>query len=394
MRPELAYANDEIQELRVNPEFFVPLPRTAAGIDNTAPIDWRDDHNKSRNISDPVNQIRDALSRFRLLKPHEVVVLAKTMEIGNEALMLLEQDSSDNPVRAKINPDEAKVLIGSYEGISLETDTTKKHGRMSIFDVDDPDRIEQDKLRELLLELYAEGGAARRILIESNLRWVLTIASKHQKSGIPLEDLFQQGVLGLEHAVEKFEYRKGYKMSTYSGWWIRQSITRYIADRRDSIRKPVHMVDSINKLNKKYYELIQVHGRPPTDEELAEKMEVDIDKLGRIKNAALMETVSMDTPIGDGDSVLADIVMDKNEKSLEDIEADKLRNHHLHKTLGGLTLREKKVIMLHYGLLTGELRTRKDIGKELGVSHHKVRNIELKALSKLRHPSSSGSIPS
>ena len=258
----------------------------------------------------------------------------------------------------------------------------KEIGRVPLLKPDD----------ELEIAKRIENGdeEAKNILISSNLRLVVSIAKKYVGRGMLFLDLIQEGNMGLVKAVEKFDYRKGFKFSTYATWWIRQAITRAIADQARTIRIPVHMVETINKLTRIERQLVQDLGRDPTAEEIAAKMDgITPEKVREIKKIAL-DPVSLETPIGEeDDSHLGDFIEDKDAMSPDQYANNQLLKDEINKALSELTEREEKVLRLRFGLYDGRTRTLEEVGKEFNVTRERIRQIEAKALRKLKHPTRS-----
>lgn len=290
-------------------------------------------------INDPVKMYLKEIGQIPLLDPKEEPIIARQIQEGEEAK------------EAMKNPDLS------------------------------------DEEKKKLAKVITDGEQAKQTLISSNLRLVVSIAKKYVGRGMLFLDLIQEGNCGLIKAVEKFDYTKGFKFSTYATWWIRQSITRAIADQARTIRIPVHMVETINKLTRIQRQLVQDLGRDPLPEEIAEKMEnISAEKVREIQKIAL-DPVSLETPIGEeDDSHLGDFIEDKDTLSPDDYTNNQLLKDEINAVLQGLTEREEKVLRLRFGLLDGRTRTLEEVGKEFNVTRERIRQIEAKALRKLKNP--------
>lgn len=290
-------------------------------------------------INDPVKMYLKEIGQIPLLDPKEEPIIARQIQEGEEAK------------EAMKNPDLS------------------------------------DEEKKKLAKVIADGEQAKQTLISSNLRLVVSIAKKYVGRGMLFLDLIQEGNCGLIKAVEKFDYTKGFKFSTYATWWIRQSITRAIADQARTIRIPVHMVETINKLTRIQRQLVQDLGRDPLPEEIAEKMEnISAEKVREIQKISL-DPVSLETPIGEeDDSHLGDFIEDKDTLSPDDYTNNQLLKDEINAVLQGLTEREEKVLRLRFGLLDGRTRTLEEVGKEFNVTRERIRQIEAKALRKLKNP--------
>ncbi len=242
---------------------------------------------------------------------------------------------------------------------------------------------------ELLADLIERGNEARRRLVESNLRLVVSVARRYMNRGIPLGDLIQDGNIGLMRAVEKFDYRRGFKFSTYATWWIRQAVSRSLADHSRTIRVPVHMVETINKYVRLSSSLQQELGREPTIDEIAKAMETTAERVREIIRI-LPQPISLENTVGDeADATLADFIVDENAPDMDDAATKIVLRAQVDGVLGTLTPRERRVVELRFGLDGDKLYTLSEIGAELGVTRERIRQIETKALRKLRHPSRS-----
>ena len=296
-----------------------------------------------------------------------------------------------NASHAKIN-DPVKMYLKEIGQIPLLDPKEEpiiarqiQEGEQAKEDIKNPDLSDEEKKK--LAKIIADGEEAKQTLISSNLRLVVSIAKKYVGRGMLFLDLIQEGNCGLIKAVEKFDYTKGFKFSKYATWWIRQSITRAIADQARTIRIPVHMVETINKLTRIQRQLVQDLGRDPMPEEIAEKMEnISAEKVREIQKIAL-DPVSLETPIGEeDDSHLGDFIEDKDTLSPDDYTNNQLLKDEINAVLQGLTEREEKVLRLRFGLLDGRTRTLEEVGKEFNVTRERIRQIEAKALRKLKNP--------
>ncbi len=277
-----------------------------------------------------------------------------------------------------------EITDTSYENVNVDDPVRmylREIGRISL--------LTYDQELELAKRILDGDESAKQELAESNLRLVVSIAKKYVGRGMLFLDLIQEGNMGLIKAVEKFDYTKGFKFSTYATWWIRQAITRAIADQARTIRIPVHMVETINKLIRTSRHLLQQLGREPTQDEIAEEMEIPVEKVAEIQKIA-QDPVSLETPIGEeDDSHLGDFIQDDDSPAPHDAAAYTLLKAQLEDVMGTLTPREAKVLKLRFGLEDGKARTLEEVGREFDVTRERIRQIEAKALRKLRHPSRS-----
>ena len=301
----------------------------------------------SGGSSDPVRMYLKEIGKAKLLTATEEVVLARCVEQGlaaTERLMECEDESA---------------LLSDREGTGRD-----------------------ERLRR-------EGLVAKRILVESNLRLVVSIAKRYRNRGMAFLDLIQEGNLGLMRAVDKFDYTKGFKFSTYATWWIRQAITRAIADQARTIRIPVHMVDTINKVMRAQRQLLQDYGREPTVDEVAVRAEMNPGRVREILKVS-QETVSLEQPMGEDDFSLSDLIEDEGAIAPSEAAARAMLNEAVNEALSELSERERRVVRLRFGLDDGEMRTLEEVGREFGVTRERIRQIESKTLAKLRHPMHSG----
>ena len=303
---------------------------------------------------------------------------------GNDEELILDDDADIEKMDDEEEIELDKIDLSVPEGVSIEDPV-----RMYLKEIGKVSLLTADEEIELAKRMEQGDEDAKKRLAEANLRLVVSIAKRYVGRGMLFLDLIQEGNLGLIKAVEKFDYRKGDKFSTYATWWIRQAITRAIADQARTIRIPVHMVETINKLIRVYRQLLQELGREPTPEEIAEEMKMPVDRVREILKIS-QEPVSLETPIGEEeDSHLGDFIQDDNVPVPADAAAFTLLKEQLIEVLGTLTEREQKVLRLRFGLDDGRARTLEEVGKEFNVTRERIRQIEAKALRKLRHPSRS-----
>ena len=299
-------------------------------------------------------------------------------DVDDDIILGMEADGEGN------EEDIENIDLSVPDGVSIEDPV-----RMYLKEIGKVPLLSADEEVELAKRMEEGDAEAKKKLAEANLRLVVSIAKRYVGRGMLFLDLIQEGNLGLIKAVEKFDYRKGYKFSTYATWWIRQAITRAIADQARTIRIPVHMVETINKLIRVSRQLLQELGREPTPEEIAEEMDMPVDRVREILKIS-QEPVSLETPIGEEeDSHLGDFIQDDNVPVPADAAAFTLLKEQLVEVLSTLTDREQKVLRLRFGLDDGRARTLEEVGKEFNVTRERIRQIEAKALRKLRHPSRS-----
>ena len=309
------------------------------------------------------------------------------IEVEKIDLSVPEGTNIEDPVRMYLKEIGKVPLLSAEEEIELAQ--KMEAGEMAKSQLEEAGDDLDDEAKKELQKLVAQGDYAKKKLAEANLRLVVSIAKRYVGRGMLFLDLIQEGNLGLIKAVEKFDYRKGYKFSTYATWWIRQAITRAIADQARTIRIPVHMVETINKLIRVSRQLLQELGREPTPEEIAEEMDIPVERVREILKIS-QEPVSLETPIGEEeDSHLGDFIQDENVPVPADAAAFTLLKEQLVEVLSTLTEREQKVLRLRFGLDDGRARTLEEVGKVFNVTRERIRQIEAKALRKLRHPSRS-----
>ena len=317
-----------------------------------------------------MDEILDALEKSGI----DVLRITDDDDIPDEELLLSDEDEVDME----------NLDLSIPDGISIEDPV-----RMYLKEIGKVPLLSAEEEIELAKRMENGDQEAKKRLAEANLRLVVSIAKRYVGRGMLFLDLIQEGNLGLLKAVEKFDYRKGYKFSTYATWWIRQAITRAIADQARTIRIPVHMVETINKLIRVSRQLLQELGREPTPEEISEEMGMPVDRVREILKIS-QEPVSLETPIGEEeDSHLGDFIQDDNVPVPAEAASFTLLREQLVEVLGTLTEREQKVLRLRFGLDDGRARTLEEVGKEFNVTRERIRQIEAKALRKLRHPSRS-----
>jgi RNA polymerase primary sigma factor len=334
-------------------------------------------------------ELREANVKVVALDPGDLDAAAETWDESKleeieieplsalEALAEAEAESVDDPVRMYLREIGKVSLLTGEEEVSLAK--RMEFGEMS----------ERSANGSRDVDMIHDGIEARRQLTEANLRLVVSVAKKYLGRGMSLLDLVQEGNIGLIRAVEKFDYHKGYKFSTYATWWIRQAITRAIADQARTIRIPVHMVETINKLVRIQRRLLQELGRDPTAEEIAREMELSPERVREIQKLS-QEPVSLETPIGEEeDSHLGDFIEDRGALAPADAASHQLLKEQVEDVLDSLSVRERKVLQLRFGLEDGRSRTLEEVGREFKVTRERIRQIEAKALRKLRHPTRS-----
>ena len=355
---------------------------------------------ESQEIAELIENIRELLQEGRqkgfityddLEKylPQEALSEAEIMDSVYSNLLELGIDVRDEEKIQELQQAELLPQADLSELTELASVSIADPVRMYLREIGKIPLLTKEEEVELAKRVEAGDEEAKKKLIEANLRLVVSIAKKYIGRGLSFLDLIQEGNLGLIRAVEKFDYRKGFKFSTYATWWIRQAITRAIADQARTIRIPVHMVETINKLIRVSRQLVQQLGREPTVEEIAQALELLPEKVEDIQRIA-QEPVSLETPIGEEeDSQLGDFIEDKDSPNPEEATAGQLLREQLEEMLGELTEREREVLRLRFGLEDGRAHTLEEVGKRFNVTRERIRQIEAKALRKLRHPSRS-----
>lgn len=338
-----------------------------------------------------LTEVGDYLSKLNISKEEIDEIYDKVEKNG---ISLVDSREPNSEELADEEGDDDGVVLTKTGEIDVDatvpkTLPTDDPVRMYLKEIGKVSLLTADEERELAIRMEQGDEEAKKKLCESNLRLVVSIAKRYLNRGLSFLDLIQEGNLGLIKAVDKFDYTKGYKFSTYATWWIRQAITRSIADQARTIRIPVHMVETINKLIRISRQLLQEYGREPTSEEIAKEMGITVEKVREIKKIS-QDPVSLETPIGEEeDSHLGDFIPDDDVPAPVDAAAYSMLKEQLMEVLDTLSDREKKVLMLRFGLEDGRPRTLEEVGKEFNVTRERIRQIEAKALRKLRHPSRS-----
>ena len=354
---------------------------------------------KEKNVIEDTEVIEAFKEHSDLLTPDSFGAMLEYFEKNGVDVLTITNDDDDELPDADLDfpmSDEEEIEQIDLEQMDLEAELTVPEGvsiedpvRMYLKEIGKVELLSAEEEIELARRMEEGDEAAKKKLAEANLRLVVSIAKRYVGRGMLFLDLIQEGNLGLIKAVEKFDYRKGYKFSTYATWWIRQAITRAIADQARTIRIPVHMVETINKLIRVSRQLLQTLGREPVPEEIAAEMDISVERVREILKIS-QEPVSLETPIGEEeDSHLGDFIQDENVPVPADAAAFTLLKEQLTDVLGTLSEREQNVLRLRFGLDDGRARTLEEVGKDFNVTRERIRQIEAKALRKLRHPSRS-----
>ena len=356
---------------------------TQGNVDKTQKINELLNLGRQRGVL-TYKEIMDMLEEVEL-EPEQIEKIYDALE-DLSVEVVVEQIDFQGPlaIDSEEEPTVNELLITVPEGINIDDPV-----RMYLKEIGKVPLLTAKEEIEIAKQMEAGSETAKQLLAEANLRLVVSIAKRYVGRGMQFLDLIQEGNLGLIKAVEKFDYHKGYKFSTYATWWIRQAITRAIADQARTIRIPVHMVETINKLIRVSRNLLQQYGREPTPDEIAQEMQISVEKVRDIIKIA-QEPVSLETPIGEEeDSHLGDFIPDDDAPAPADAAAFTLLKEQLIDVLDTLTPREEKVLRLRFGLDDGRARTLEEVGREFNVTRERIRQIEAKALRKLRHPSRS-----
>ncbi|HUE57969.1 MAG TPA: RNA polymerase sigma factor RpoD [Acidimicrobiales bacterium] len=395
---------DDLMEVMESVELTPVLINAAIGRVKAAGIEWRDDTYEDPELEEVAKPVIDRVVVDEIAEKESALALARfsvapgqrsrTRGSGAEPRLdfdLTSGGSTSDPVRMYLKEIGKVPLLTAAEevvlarcveqGIAAGERLASCEEEMAL--LIDREGIARDE------RLRREGMVAKRILVEANLRLVVSIAKRYRNRGMAFLDLIQEGNLGLMRAVEKFDYTKGFKFSTYATWWIRQAITRAIADQARTIRIPVHMVDIINKVMRAQRQLLQDLGREPSVEEVAGRAEMTPERVREILRVS-QETVSLEQPMGDDDFSLSDLIEDEGAVAPSEAAARAMLNEAVIQALSELSDRERRVVRLRFGLDDGQMRTLEEVGKEFGVTRERIRQIESKTLAKLRHPMHSG----
>ncbi len=382
--------NNEDKELRMNEESEAQNDPKAAEFE--AKINALIAAGKKKKNTLELQEINDAFRDIELDEKRTEKIYDALDKAGIDVLRIMDDSLAGGEEDDLLEPDDivaeldeiedlSKIDLTVPEGVSLEDPV-----RMYLKEIGKVPLLSAQEELELAKRMEQGDKAAKNRLAEANLRLVVSIAKRYVGRGMQFLDLIQEGNLGLLKAVEKFDYRKGYKFSTYATWWIRQAITRAIADQARTIRIPVHMVETINKLIRVQRQLLQELGREPGPEEIAKEMGIPVERVREIQKIS-QEPVSLETPIGEEeDSHLGDFIEDDHMPTPQEAAAFTLLQEQIREVLGTLTDREQKVLRLRFGLDDGRQRTLEEVGKEFNVTRERIRQIEAKALRKLRHP--------
>lgn len=349
-----------------------------------------------KTILKEINKLIDKGKKEGFITYKEVTNSLEKIQLTTEEIEDIYEKFEDLEIEIIGDKDEALLFENDKEEKEVKEDLSVPKGinvddpvRMYLKEIGKIDLLTGEEEVELAKRMGAGDEEAKKHLAEANLRLVVSIAKRYVGRGMLFLDLIQEGNLGLMKAVEKFDYKKGFKFSTYATWWIRQAITRSIADQARTIRVPVHMVETINKLVRVQRQLVQELGRDPTPEEIGEELDMEVERVREIMKIA-QEPVSLETPIGEEeDSHLGDFIPDEEVLAPADAATFTMLREQLIDVLGSLTDREQKVLRLRFGLDDGRARTLEEVGKEFNVTRERIRQIEAKALRKLRHPSRS-----
>ena len=390
---DLGSDSDLEEELDTSPGDFEEEPNEELAYSDADPIDESSPATKAPDeIDSETMEEGDASAALARLAAGGTIRSRARASVSDFRIDLdLSTGGSSDPVRMYLKEiGKAKLLTAAEEVVLARCVTQGLHATARLNECEeesalvlDRDRVSRDE------RLRREGLAAKRILVESNLRLVVSIAKRYRNRGMAFLDLIQEGNLGLMRAVDKFDYTKGFKFSTYATWWIRQAITRAIADQARTIRIPVHMVDTINKVMRAQRQLLQDFGREPTVDEVAARAEMNPVRVRDILKVS-QETVSLDQPMGEDDFSLSDLIEDEAAIAPSEAAALAMLNEAVNQALSELSDRERRVVRLRFGLDDGEMRTLEEVGREFGVTRERIRQIESKTLAKLRHPMHSG----